>query len=73
MEWKPVSTAPFDRDLESAVIDRDGPRFGVSSRPILGSWINTETKERIDVNPDGIGANGKESTNFVAALRENTA
>jgi hypothetical protein len=52
MEWKPVSTAPFDRDLELAVIDRDGPHALVfPCRPILGSWINTETKERIDVNP----------------------
>jgi hypothetical protein len=24
MEWKPISSAPFDRDLELAVIDREG-------------------------------------------------
>jgi hypothetical protein len=24
MEWKPISSAPFDRDPELAVINRDG-------------------------------------------------
>jgi len=52
MEWKPISTAPFDRDLELAVIDRDGPHALVfPCRRILGSWIKAETEERIDVHP----------------------
>jgi hypothetical protein len=25
MEWQPITTAPFDRDLELAVIDYEGP------------------------------------------------
>ncbi len=37
MEWKPVSTAPFDRDLELAVIDRDRPHaLAFPCRRILG-------------------------------------
>ena len=27
MEWKPIDTAPFERDLEVAVIDSGGTRF----------------------------------------------
>jgi len=28
MEWKPISSAPFDRDLELAVIDQFRLRLG---------------------------------------------
>ena len=52
MEWQPISTAPFDRDLELAVIDYDGAHaLAFPCRRILRSWINAETKERIDVRP----------------------
>ena len=51
-DWLPVSSAPFDRDLELAVIDRNGPHTpAFPCRRILGSWINAETKEGIDVRP----------------------
>ena len=50
--WQPISNAPFDRDLELAVIDRDGPHALVfACRRILSGWINAETKQRIDVRP----------------------
>jgi hypothetical protein len=52
MEWKPISTAPFDRDLELAVIDRDGPHALVfPCRRILGGWIKVETNQHVDVHP----------------------
>jgi hypothetical protein len=52
MEWKPISTAPFDRDLELAVVDRDGPHALVfPCRRILGGWLKVETKQRVDVHP----------------------
>jgi len=52
MEWQPISTAPFDRDLELAVITYDGTHALVfPCRRILGSWVNAETKQRIDVHP----------------------
>jgi len=50
--WQPISTAPFDRDLELAVLDRDGPHSLVfACRRILSGWINAESKQRIDVRP----------------------
>src|SRR5262249_47117727 len=50
--WQPISSAPFDRDLELAVIDHEGPPApGFASRRILSGWINAETKQRIDVQP----------------------
>lgn len=52
MDWQPISTAPFDRDLEVAVINYHGTHaLAFSVRRILGSWINAETKKRIEVHP----------------------
>jgi hypothetical protein len=50
--WQHVSTAPFDCDLELAVIDDDGPHALVfPCRRILNGWMKVETKERLDVRP----------------------
>ena len=50
--WQHITTAPFDRDLEVAVIDTDGPHALVfPCRRSLDGWINAETHERIEVRP----------------------
>ena len=50
--WQPVSQAPFDRDLEIAVIDEDGPHALVfACQRIHSGWIKAATKERLDVHP----------------------
>jgi len=50
--WQPVSSAPFDRDLELAVIDYYGVHALVfPCRRLLRGWINAETKQRIEVAP----------------------
>ena len=50
--WEHVATAPFDRDLELAVIDDDGLHALVfPCRRIQSGWIKVETKERLDVRP----------------------
>jgi hypothetical protein len=50
--WQPIATAPFDRDLELAVIERDGPHALVfPCRRVLGGWIHATTKQRLDVSP----------------------
>jgi hypothetical protein len=52
MDWQRIVTAPFDCDVELAVIDAEGLHALVfPCRRIVGSWINAETKERIDVRP----------------------
>ncbi len=50
--WRRVTTAPFDCDLELAVLDEDGPHALVfPCRRILSGWIKVETGERIAVDP----------------------
>jgi hypothetical protein len=52
MEWQPIAIAPFDRDLELAVIDYDGPHALVfPCRRILGGWLNAQTKNPVTVYP----------------------
>jgi hypothetical protein len=51
-EWNSISTAPFDSDLELAVIDYDGAHALVlPCRRILGGWVKAESRGRIDVRP----------------------
>jgi hypothetical protein len=50
--WQPISTAPFDRDLELAVIDYDGIHTLVfPCRRVLDGWFRIESKARVDVQP----------------------
>jgi len=57
MEWNPIGTAPFDLDLELAVIDYDGPHSlvfpcrRILGTWVLGTWVNAETKQRVEVYP----------------------
>lgn len=52
MEWEPISAAPFDRDLELAVVDNGGPHALVfPCRRILAGWMDAETTKRVDVRP----------------------
>ncbi len=51
--WQQVSNAPFERDLELAVIDDSGIVHALvfPCRRILNGWMKVETKERLDVRP----------------------
>jgi hypothetical protein len=52
MEWERISTAPFDRDLEIAVIDEDGPHALVfPCRRVLHGWVNAATRLPVQVFP----------------------
>ncbi len=45
--WREISTAPFDRDLELAVLDGEGPHALVfPCRRIVAGWMNAGTRER---------------------------
>jgi hypothetical protein len=50
--WQLITTAPFDRELELAVIDSDGQHALVfPCRRVTEGWVNAETEERIYVRP----------------------
>ena len=50
--WHPVSCAPFDRDLELAVINYVGTNaLAFPCRRILDGWISAQTRARIDFHP----------------------
>jgi len=50
--WYPIATAPFDQDLELAVLDRDGVYALVfPCRRILSGWMNSTNRERVDISP----------------------
>jgi hypothetical protein len=50
--WQPVETAPFDCELELAVLGKDGEHALVfPCRRILDGWIDAATKRRVDVRP----------------------
>ena len=52
MQWEQISTAPYDRDLELAVIDKEGPHaLEFACRRIARGWISTVTRQQVDVNP----------------------
>jgi hypothetical protein len=52
LEWQPIATAPFDRDLELAIFGGEVPHALVfPSRRVLGGWIDAESKERLDLHP----------------------
>jgi len=50
--WQPIAKAPFDCDLELAVLDHEEAHALVfPCRRILNGWIKAETRERLDVHP----------------------
>jgi hypothetical protein len=50
--WQPISSAPFDRDLELAVIDADGEHvLAFPAKRVAGGWTDATNKRRIDVWP----------------------
>jgi hypothetical protein len=52
IEWQAISTARFDRDLELAVLDRDGTHALVfPCRRVLRGWIKATTNEPVNVHP----------------------
>jgi hypothetical protein len=50
--WHRVSTAPFDCDLELAVIEATGIRtVAFPCRRVLGGWVKAESKISIKLRP----------------------
>jgi hypothetical protein len=50
--WETIATAPYNRDLELAVIERDQlHRLVFACRRAADGWINVATHERVVVSP----------------------
>jgi len=50
--WQEISTAPFNRDLELAVIDPTGERpIAFPCRRVLGGWVRADYNARINLHP----------------------
>jgi hypothetical protein len=50
--WERIATAPYDRELELAVIEGDCMhRLIFACRRTPGGWIKVATHERISVSP----------------------
>ena len=50
--WEEISTAPYDRDLELAVVERDHLHPLIfACRRTPGGWIKVATGERIAIHP----------------------
>lgn len=48
MDWKPIFTAPYDRDLQLAVVDRVGVHALLfPCRRTRDGWINAKTRRPI--------------------------
>jgi hypothetical protein len=50
--WRPISTAPFESNLELCVIEQDVPyALAFPCRRVLRGWVNGETMTPVDVHP----------------------
>jgi hypothetical protein len=50
--WEGISTAPYDRDLELAVIERDRVHPLVfACRRTASGWVKMPTRERVSISP----------------------
>jgi len=48
MDWKPIDTAPFGRNVELAVINGDGEHaLTFPCRRTIGGWVNAVTKKQL--------------------------
>ena len=48
MNWQPIDTAPFDRDVELAVINGDGKHaLTFPCRLTIGGWVNAVTEKQL--------------------------
>jgi len=53
MNWQPIIRAPWDRDIELAVIDSGGDvqALAFPCRRALSGWLNAQTRKWIDLRP----------------------
>jgi hypothetical protein len=51
-KWRPIANAPFDQDLELAVLERDDAHaLAFACRRTDEGWIDIQNGQYVDVNP----------------------
>lgn len=48
-DWREIATAPFDREIEVAIIDGDTNVWGASCVRHGDSWFDTETLRPVEI------------------------
>jgi hypothetical protein len=52
MQWQPISTAPYEVDLEIAVLDKEGThKLVFPCHRIPGGWVKAGTNQWVEVHP----------------------
>ena len=53
MDWQPIIRAPWERDIELAVIDPDGSMQALPfpCRRTFGGWLDAKTRVWVDLEP----------------------
>lgn len=53
MTWFKIETAPFDRNLEVAVVENDGQTYAVvfPCRRVVGGWTKADSGRPIKIYP----------------------
>lgn len=56
MAWSKIEAAPFEHDIEVAVMEFDGPHAVVfSCRRLLCGWVKASTREPVEIHPNHWG------------------
>jgi hypothetical protein len=51
MDWQPIVTAPFGRNIELAVIDAEVHALVFPCRRVLRGWVKADTSSPVNVHP----------------------
>jgi hypothetical protein len=52
MQWQPITTAPYEADLELAVLDKEGThKLVFPCHRVPGGWVKAGTSEWVEVHP----------------------
>ncbi len=68
MDWRTITSAPYDREL--AVIDVYGPRsLAFPCRRVLRGWVKAGTKEQVNIHPSTAGNGAIPTQSFFLSCR----
>jgi hypothetical protein len=52
MDWNPITSAPFERDIELAVLDQNGEHLvAFACRRGANGWLSARSNRPVDIRP----------------------